>query len=403
MKVLIVGANFNNKGAQSMLFISVDEIRKLNPEAQIYFTSGEKYPEELYRFSRVYASIDAQEIALHNRFSQKMFCFLKDTIKKIVGRNDNLWEYNNLNKLMPDINLIIDVSGFNLGSKWSIEYHEAFLNNIRLAKKYNIPIILMPQSFGPFDYTPEKEHLISEIADLLPYVKIIFAREREGYQMLIDTFHLTNVELSTDLVLQNKGINIENIYVNLQSINVPEVSSGSVGIVPNKQCFTHGDKHKIFRIYKSIISKLIEQKKEVYIFRHSSEDMDACKEIYDLCTDDHVHLLENDFSCLEYDAFVQNFDFIVCSRYHGIVHAYKNCVPSILLGWAVKYKELAELLGQGRYNFDITNEDLKVSDVVVAIENMCREHKAESEIINTNLKPIQKDNCFNRAFGVLLK
>lgn len=29
-KILIVGANFENKGAQSMLFITVDELKKKN-------------------------------------------------------------------------------------------------------------------------------------------------------------------------------------------------------------------------------------------------------------------------------------------------------------------------------------------------------------------------------------
>ena len=40
MKVLITGANFNNKGAQSMLFVTVDEIRKRIPDCEIYFGCG---------------------------------------------------------------------------------------------------------------------------------------------------------------------------------------------------------------------------------------------------------------------------------------------------------------------------------------------------------------------------
>ena len=39
MKILIVGANFNNKGAQSMLFITMDELKKRFPDCEIFFGS----------------------------------------------------------------------------------------------------------------------------------------------------------------------------------------------------------------------------------------------------------------------------------------------------------------------------------------------------------------------------
>ena len=34
---LIVGANIENKGAQSMLFITVDEIKKRIPDGEVFF------------------------------------------------------------------------------------------------------------------------------------------------------------------------------------------------------------------------------------------------------------------------------------------------------------------------------------------------------------------------------
>ena len=40
LKVLITGANYNNKGAQSMLFVTIDEIKKRIPDSEIYFGCG---------------------------------------------------------------------------------------------------------------------------------------------------------------------------------------------------------------------------------------------------------------------------------------------------------------------------------------------------------------------------
>ncbi|MCD7819638.1 MAG: polysaccharide pyruvyl transferase family protein [Lachnospiraceae bacterium] len=104
--------------------------------------------------------------------------------------------------------------------------------------------------------------------------------------------------------------------------------------------------------------------------------------------------MENDFSCIEYDEFIKNFQFIICSRYHGIVHAYRNGVPAIVLGWAVKYKELTESVSQNQYMFDIVDgmiEDFKVKEMV---DNMLTNYSEESQIIRGRVEEIQKDNCF---------
>lgn len=79
---------------------------------------------------------------------------------------------------------MIDISGYNIGDKWDLATHESYFNNIRLAIKFNIPIVLMPQSFGPFHYTKNKDYLMSQIRELFKYPVAIYAREMEGYQLL---------------------------------------------------------------------------------------------------------------------------------------------------------------------------------------------------------------------------
>ena len=396
--VLIVGAGFENKGAQSMLFVTVSEIIKHYPNAVIYHACAENYDESQFRFIKLFYDNQAMLYALKNSILLKVKFFIKDCIKFVIGRHNNLWKYNQLKKKIKSIDLIIDISGYNIGKKWSIEIQESYLNNIRLAKKYNIPMVIMPQSFGPFDYPEDKKSVLKDLKELLPYPDKIFAREREGFEFLSKIFKLSNVELSTDLVLQNKGISLESIFNKNIIVNVPKLQKKAVGIVPNTQCFRHGNKDKNLEIYNQIIKKLIEKGKEVYLFRHSFEDLEVCKEIYKNVDHKHVSVLYNDFSCIEYDEFIKQFDFIVCSRYHGNVHAYRNFVPAILLGWSVKYTELAEILGQSQYVFDITKTDINTSDIVTAVEKMCDRFMVESNIIKSNLEQIQNENCFDRVF-----
>lgn len=121
---------------------------------------------------------------------------------------------------------------------------------------------MMPQSFGSFDYPKDKEFLLPEIRELLKYPEVIFAREKEGYDMLIEQFGLTNVQLSTDLVLQNNGVDLSNIYKkSLKKMNLPRVETGSIAIIPNTQCFNHGDKEKIFRCIRTLYPTLSRKRK----------------------------------------------------------------------------------------------------------------------------------------------
>lgn len=397
-RILIVGANFENKGAQSMLFITVDELKKRILGCEVFFAGCEVFNEKLYAFREMFYSEQAKNIALGNgKAVLKAKCLVKDCIKAVIGRRKNLFRYNEVRNTIESIDLVIDVSGFNLGKKWSVEIQESYLNNIRLAKKYNIPIIMMPQSFGSFDYPKDKEFLLKETGVLLRYPKVIFAREKEGYEMLIKQFGLSNVRLSTDLVLQNNGVSISNIYKRpLEKTALPDVVDGAVAVIPNTQCFNHGDKDKNIQMYRNIISRLVENGKTVYIFRHSREDFTICKLIAEQFHDARVILLDNEFSCLEYDEFVKKFDFVICSRFHGCVHAYRNYIPCILLGWAIKYQELAENVGQGQYAFDITCKDFSSDKVIAAADHLIAHLNKESGIIKEHVVEIQKHNCFDQ-------
>lgn len=398
-KILIVGANFKNKGAQSMLFITVDEIKKREKDCEIYFGSVDQFDRQYYAFNQLYYSRNAEIVAIKDRRYLKALlkCILKDSVKFLIGNHNNIWRFLEASKLAPHLDLMIDISGFKLGDRWNESSNQLYLNHIRFARKYNIPIYMMPQSFGPFCYPPELSYLREEIKDLLQYPKLIFAREKEGYDLLCNEFSLTNVCRSTDLVLQNTGINTANIYRKEIKLNIPSIDpKNAVGIVPNVHCFNYGDNDKNYKIYSLLISELLQQGKVIYILSHSGQDMDLCKSIAEMFSEkSHVHLLINDFTCLEYDELVKKFEFIICSRYHGIVHAYRNFVPCIILGWAVKYKELAECVCQSEYMFDVTNSNCKEEDIIKTVKKFMKNLPYERNIIEQRVKEIQTKNCFD--------
>ena len=70
-----------------------------------------------------------------------------------LRRKSDKWngKISEMEKALQEADAIFDASGYTLGSGWTKKGGGLLLETIRTAKRYNKKIILMPQSFGPFD------------------------------------------------------------------------------------------------------------------------------------------------------------------------------------------------------------------------------------------------------------
>lgn len=402
MNILITGAQFGNKGAQSLLFITVNELRKRYKSIAIYFLPIDWYRKETFESASKYKFIFVLDDGIvSDAFNAKVgIRIIKRTfLLNIMKRFANSEGAVLLSKTWDEIDAILDVSGYQLSSKFD---DSSVYRNIRYFKKgidRKIPIILLPQSFGPFDY---KDSTIANlIAETLSEVNLVFAREMEGKEELEKIKTRNDIRLSMDIVVQSKTIDWNNIFVSEPTLEYLKISTiENVGIIPNCQTTIHGNEEEILALYKCIIEKLLKMGKEIYIFRHS-DDLELCKKIYFMFSQEqHCHLIEDDMSCLEYEAFVRQFEFIIASRYHAIVHSYKENIPSIILGWAVKYMDLASSLGQEQYVFDIST-DFIIEDILKSIDKINSSISNEKKIIHTHIKHIQENSCFDECWSIL--
>lgn len=390
MNVFITGANFGNKGAQSMLFTTVSEIRRHFPDAKIFFGHGSTpCLRGKFSFDEVYWTPGSLKISEGKIAAGKFpaWCSAKKTVET-----------------MKNSDLIIDVSGFALGAKWGVKKAFAYLNSINIARALGVPMILFPQSFGSFDFAESQKKLDAAIKNVMPYPEKIFARERDGFIPLRDKYGLENITLHPDIVLSGKKLNPGDIYKVVPEISVPKILPEScVGVVPNLRSFDKGNRWQTLQIFYELINFLLAEKKRVYLFRHSIEDIAPCTWLKNLFPDDErVILWKNDFSCFEYDEVCRQFDFLIVGRFHGIVHAYKNNVPCLLLGWAVKYRELAQLMYQSQYIFDITDPKIDVRNIFAAIRDMENNLKLNKEILRQRLEQVQmRSTCFDSAIKIL--
>lgn len=395
MKTVIVGASFDNKGAQSMLFTTVAALRRAYPDVKIFFAHANAAP-----------SLNGNFLFEEIYYSKWRFEISADTVS--INPPGTPWgSLDETLQTIRDADLIIDVSGFGLGSKRGVRDSFAYLNNIKIARAFNVPIILMPQSFGPFDFGDYQDVLDAEIKNALTYPEKIFAREYDGFFALSERYGFDNLDLQPDLVLSSPRVKPADIYKTVPPVAVPKVLSDAscVGVVPNLRGFDKANPWQTLQAYYEIISFLLKEGKLVYLFRHSEEDIAPCTWLKMLFAEDgRVVLWENDFSCFEYDAVCRQFDFLIVGRFHGIVHAYRNNVPCLLMGWAVKYRELAQLMYQSRYIFDLAAPDLDVREIFAAIRDMEDNLELNKKILRERLSQVQAGaSCFDAAIKILDK
>jgi len=382
--IIIVGSNLSNKGAQAMLFTTVNQIKNRFPNKNIYLftkTKSDKEKKKIYKFNILLWDVKGRiNFLRNNRIKQR-----NRKIESIISNTD----------------FFIDISGYALSSNFPLPHTIAYLSNIVVAKKYQIPYYIFPQSVGPFSYSLKQKFILYPLLKLcLSYPKKIFIREKDGLKS-ISKFTKKNVEESFDIVLQNKKYDLSNIYNKAIHFKKMKIKPNSVAVIPNLRVFERMDSIKFDFVYNYLIKILIKSGKTVYLLRHSYEDLKLCEKIKkQFINNDNVILMSEDFNAIELEDIIKQFDFIITSRYHSIVHAYKYGVPALVVGWAVKYFELLEKFGQLNYYFDIDNK-LNIGDIENGLCRIIKNYEKEKDKINIRMNVLRLKYKDESIFDIL--
>lgn len=386
--IIIAGGGLVNKGAQAMTLICICELKKRFPEHRVMLLTWDASP--AVREKHAMYDLELLEVP-PLKFSRAARNPLLWTAYSLRYRNT----FTNVDSIYRNTDLFVDVSGYALGSSWSAKVCNDYLDAIEHALAYNIPVYLMPQSFGPFDYQDEAGKAIDErTRRLLPQAKHIFAREQEGYDALASRYGLSNVTLTHDMVLASKIEDYSPALREKPVFELPTIPENSMGLIPNVRVGDSGVNDPL-TVYTAAVRAALEQGLNVFITYHSSQDRELCGAIKAAFADEEkVVLLDRDHSCMEFNELVKKFRFLAASRFHSIVHALKNGVPCVALGWATKYMDLMKLFSQEQYVFDL-RKPLDADQVSQAVARMTDCWQQESKTICAALPELQRENVFD--------
>lgn len=386
--VVIIGAGLHNKGAQAMLFTTVDRIRRVLPERNIYILHTQSF--ELEESEKSFYKFKI--LPWYSGIKFRLLSFLGNLLGK---RNISKRIENHIRDIIKNADFFIDISGYALAASAGLYGSLDYLLNIIIARKFSVSYYILPQSIGPFDYRLTHKILLYPLMKLcLRYPKRIFLREEEGLKC-VSKFTKKNVEKSYDIVLQSKKYNLANIYIRKIRFKNIRIKPNSVGIIPNYHIIDRLNPGQIYSIYCSLINRLIDTKETVYILKHANNDLQICKTIKSFFMDNtRVRLILNDLNCIELESIIRQFDFVISSRYHSIINSYKNGVPALVIGWATKYVELLEDFNQLDYFFDVRNK-IDSDKIDNSLSKLIKNLKYEKEKITERMNRMSSETVFD--------
>lgn len=383
--VIIAGGGLVNKGAQAMTLIAICELKKRYPGRQMVLLTWDA--SDAARKKHAMYDLELLEVPPLKFSGAAKNPFLQAAYGLRYGEH-----FKKTDAIYRAAELFVDISGYALGASWDAKVCNDYLDAIAHALAYEIPVYLLPQSFGPFAGLDEA--VDRRVRHLLPGVKKIFARERDGYEGLVSRYGLTNVTLTHDMVLASKIEDYSPALREKRLLELPEILENSMALIPNVRVGDSGVNEPL-TVYTAAVRLGLDRGLHVCITYHSTQDRQLCAELKAaFADDDRVVFLDNDHSCIEFNELVKKFCFVVASRFHAIVHALKNGVPCVAMGWADKYPELMKLFSQERFVLDL-RRPLELQALEGALEEMAQHWQSEMEVIRAALPRLQEENVFD--------
>ena len=320
MIIEIRQAGFLNKGAELMLYSILQELKKNYPNAKFVMAPNVvSQPYEKVISLGFYLKAELWKYRLQ---WLKPVSLLPKKLRKMYGII-----------IDKEIDVVIDTAGFAYSDQWGPRASYELARSCKAWKKNGTKVILLPQAFGPFTSKSIKKY----IHTIVNNTDLIFAREQISYQNLIDIVgERDNVKLSPDFTNLIEGV-------------VPKTfdkSDKGFCIIPNYRMIdkTSKEESKAYLPFLITCTKyLLKKQQKPFILVHEGEDdMQLAQNISDAVGGIPI-VQEND--ALKIKGIIGICEGTISSRFHGLVSALSQGVPSIATGWSHKYEMLFEDYG----------------------------------------------------------
>ena len=323
MIIHIKGVQFSNKGAELMLHAILQQIQQRWPAADIVLDTGKYSPYQC----RV-------AIGAYQKLSFKLNRIDLNSLAYWLPIRVRHWLRDRWGIVVePDIDMVLDASGFAYGDKWKPRYSTQLAREINGYAKQGKKYCLLPQAFGPFSHARVRKQL----AGALPNAAFVAARDETSFNHLLDLQQGKPYQLA-----------LYPDFTNLVVGKIPTYFNNGDDtwlLIPNVRMLSAtGSKNQWPKSYLELMHQAAAGIRgmgfQVVVLNHGgAEDRELCKEISQ--RSGNLEIIEESDPILV-KGIIGASRGVVCSRFHGCVSALSQRVPCIGTSWSHKYEALFE-------------------------------------------------------------
>ena len=321
MKLYVESINANNKGAELMLRAIVEHYEAAEPRPILVADPGYGTFE---RRARLGLRTKLPESLRPGKTSVAL-ALLSQGFRDSYGMVDP-----------AEIDVWLNAAGFKFTDQWGAEPTKEFVSRLKAWKRSGKKVILFPQAFGPF----EDGHTRKAVKRLFELVDLAFARDEVSYA------HLERAGVSLDRVRMAPD------FTNLVKGELPdgyEWGETDVLIVPNERMTdmtSAGVRDAYLPFLQSAVSTVRRLRLRPKLLLHALSDAELVEPLRELVGDLDV-VIEDD--PIKLKGIIGTAQLLIGSRFHSLVSALSQGVPSIGVGWSHKYEELFSDYGCHEY------------------------------------------------------
>lgn len=358
--ILLIGANFTNKGAEAMALTAIERLHQMYPQCRITVASYAEQESLPYGHHTVDTNSPLRrtlsfELIKNPRLTHlradivqllRVLCVLilpHSTLKRCCVQGDSYLQR------MYEADLLIDLSGFAMSDQRELIRRLVFCFEIFTGWCLRKPYVVFTQALGPF--TKLSTRLLAQV--FLPKAALIIARGEQTFAHLkaIGITRQRPIPICPDsaFLFPAASPNIADAIL----ANAGPAPGPLFGIIPNINIFhrianTGAEEHPYIRFLVRLHTYAETELGATVIFicheqRGPKQRDDAWliqQVLQHIASPCGPLIVSADHSASELKAVIGRLDFVVASRYHSIIAAISQAVPFLIVSWAHKYDEL---------------------------------------------------------------
>lgn len=297
-------------------------------------------------------------------------------------------------KAIVEADVLLDQGGITFvdGREKFLIYNVA---SILPALNLKTPVVKCAQALGPFNNPINR----TAAKVYLPKMAAIVSRGRITHEYLM-TLGLDNVTAGADyafsLELTDDEKKTAKKQFDTKALKGKKVVGVSPSVVMQKKVDANGGDyaHEIVEFINYATSKgyavmLVPHSVRSNTEKTHNNDMPLCKSIYERLADTKsVLFLDKELSSQELRYWIGQCDYFIASRFHAMVSSLAMSVPTLVIGWSHKYREVLEMFKLEEWAFGqdkLTQEYLRAEFM-----RLVKNSSTVNQKLDTNLPRVFK-------------